>query len=54
MMLEIHLFARRTRIEAIEAAHYSTPGILHDLFGDRDVQHEHACKAERASVIAID
>jgi hypothetical protein len=29
---------RRTRIEAIEAAHYSTPGILHDLFGDRDVR----------------
>jgi hypothetical protein len=45
---------RRTRFEAIETAHYSQPGILHDLLGDRDVPHEHAGQAEHASVIAID
>ena len=42
------------RFEAIEAAHYGKPGILHDLLGDRDVPHEHAGKAEHASVIAVD
>ena len=54
VMLEIHLLSGERASKRSRAAHYSKPGILHDLFGDRDVQHERACKAERASVRAID